>query len=76
MPSFVISVIVFVVLVAGLVLWQRWTRRASKPSSARIDEQIHLAAEVAQRRHVQRFGRASTDIQTTLNGHASAPLKP
>lgn len=76
MESFAVSITVFIIFVAGLVLWQRRTRRASKPSDARIDEQIHLAAEVAQRRHVQRFGRASTDIQTTLNGHPSASLKP
>lgn len=76
MQSFFISVAVFVVLVVGLALWQRRTRRTSKHDGARIDEQIHLAAEVAQRRHVRVFGRASTDIQTTLNGHASAPIKP
>jgi cytochrome oxidase assembly protein ShyY1 len=68
MWSFVTSVLIFIVLVVGLGLWQRRTRRTVRHAAAEVDQQIHAAAEVAQRRHVQRFGRASTDLKHTLNG--------
>jgi hypothetical protein len=70
MWSFLASVIVFVVLVVGLGLWRHFTRREIKQATASVDQQINDAAEVAQRRHVQRFGRASTDLTQTLNGSA------
>lgn len=68
MWSFVTSVVIFIVLVVGLGLWQRRTRRVRRDVSAEVDQQIAAAAEVAQRRHMQRFGRASTDLKHTLNG--------
>lgn len=68
MWSFIASVIVFVVLVVALRLWQYRQRRAIKVETAIVDQRIHDAAEVAQRRHVQRFGRASTDLANTMNG--------
>jgi hypothetical protein len=61
-------VIVFVVLVVTLRLWQYRQRRSIKVETAIVDQRIHDAAEVAQRRHVQRFGRASTDLTDTMNG--------
>lgn len=73
MWSFIASVLIFVILVIALGLWQRRTRRNVKATTAEVDQQIHAAAEVAQRRHVQRFGRASTDLAHTLAG--SAQLK-
>lgn len=75
MWSFIASVLVFTVLVVSLGLWQRRTRRNVKHATAEVDQQIHAAAEVAQRRHVQRFGRASTDLQHTLNGTGPVQLK-
>ena len=71
MQSFLISVVVFSLLVIGFGLWHRWSRRAASPGSERVDEYINSAAEVAQRRHVQHFGRASTDLQQTMNGRAT-----
>lgn len=75
MWSFVASVLIFTVLVVGLGLWQRRTRRTVKHVTAEVDQQIHAAAEVAQRRHVQRFGRASTDLAHTMRGAGSVQLK-
>lgn len=75
MWSFITSVTVFVILVVCLGLWQRRTRRNVKLAAAEVDQQIHAAAEVAQRRHVQRFGRASTDLTHTLNGSGPVHLK-
>lgn len=74
--SFLVSVIVFASLIIIFGLWHRWSRRAPTPGSERISESINEAAEVAQRRHVQRFGRASTDLQQTMNGHVSKHLTP
>jgi hypothetical protein len=70
MWSFLASVTVFIVFVVGLGLWRRLTRREIKRVIVNVDQQINDAAEVAQRRHVQRFGRASTDLTQTLNGAA------
>ncbi len=75
MWSFIASVLVFVTLVVALGLWQRRTRRNVKHVAAEVDQQIHAAAEVAQRRHVQRFGRASTDLAHTMRGASSAHVK-
>jgi hypothetical protein len=71
MWSFLASVIIFTVLVVGLGLWRRFTRREIMLVAKDVNQQIHEVAEVAQRRHVQRFGRASTDLQHTLNGAAN-----
>jgi len=75
MWSSITSVAIFIVLVVVLGLWQRRTRRTIKAASVTVDQQIHAAAEVAQRRHVQRFGRASTDLTQTLNGAGPVHLK-
>lgn len=75
MWSSIASIAIFVVLVIALGLWQRRTRRTIKRASAAVDQQINAAAEVAQRRHVQRFGRASTDLTQTLNGASPVHLK-
>jgi len=75
MWSFIASITIFVVLVVCLGLWQRRTRRNVKHVAREVDQQIHAAAEVAQRRHVQRFGRASTDLTHTLNGAGPVHLK-
>jgi len=75
MWSFVASVLIFTVLVVGLGLWQRRTRRTIRTTTAAVDQQIHEVAEVAQRRHVQRFGRASTDLAHTLNSAGTVHLK-
>ncbi len=75
MWSFIISVLIFVVLVGSLWLWQRKSRRTTKAATAVVDEQINASAEVAQRRHVERFGRASTDLVHTLNGAGHAHIK-
>lgn len=75
MWSSIASVTIFVVLVVALGLWQRRTRRNIKHASVAVDQQIHAAAEVAQRRHVQRFGRASTDLTHTLSGAGPVHLK-
>lgn len=66
MWSFIASVVVFLLLIGGLGFWQRRTRRVIQRESAEVDQQIYNAAEVAQRRHVRRFGRASTDLDQTL----------
>jgi hypothetical protein len=70
MWSFLASVIVFVVLVVGLGFWRRFTHREIKRATVSVDQQISAAADVAQRRHVQRFGHASADLAKTLNGSA------
>jgi hypothetical protein len=72
MWSFIASVIVFVVLIVALRLWQRRQRQHVHGQVAVVDQQIHDVAEVAQRRHVQRFGRPSTDLTNTLNGSAAS----
>lgn len=79
MWSFMASVIIFVALVLILGLWQRRTRKTVQSAHNTVDEQITAAAQVAQRRHVQRFGRASTDLQLhALNGagHSHVHNKP
>ncbi len=75
MWSFIASVIIFVLLVVSLGFWQRRMRRRVKTATAQVDQQIHAAAEVAQRRHVQRFGRENTDLTHTLNGASPVHLK-
>ena len=76
MWSFLASVIVFLTLIAGLGTWQWRTRRVTKAANVQVDQQINEVAEVAQRRHKQRFGRASTDLEPALNGAARhAPSK-
>ena len=47
------------------------SKSSDDPEAKRMDQFLgEYAAEVAQRRHVQRFGRASTDLTQTLNGAA------
>jgi uncharacterized protein YneF (UPF0154 family) len=67
MWSFIASVIVFLVLISGFGFWQRITRRQTKSNAPIVDQQIQSVAEVAQRRHKQRFGRESTGIMEILN---------
>ncbi len=71
MWSFITSVVVFVALIVALRLWQRRQRRQIQDQVAVVDQQICDVAEVAQRRYVKRFGRASTDLNHTLNGHTA-----
>jgi Flp pilus assembly protein TadB len=66
MWSFLASVIVFVVLVSGLALWQRRTRKTIKIETAIVDQEMSNAAEIVQRRHRERFGRASTGLKEAL----------
>ena len=68
MWSFLASVIVFITLISGLGAWQWRIRRVTKAANVQVDQQINEVAEVAQRRHKQRFGRASTDLEPALNG--------
>lgn len=69
MWSFAASVGIFAVLVLVLAMWQRRSRQDARNATQTVDQQISAAAEIAQRRHVQRFGRASTDLQIqALNG--------
>ena len=74
MWSFIASVVVFVVLIIALRLWQRRQRQHVQGQVAVVDQQIQDVAEVAQRRHVQRFGRPNTDLTNSLNGRTA--LKP
>lgn len=72
MWSFLASVFIFVGLVVVLGFWQRRMRQTRQHATATVDQQIHAAVEIAQRRHVKRFGRASTDLQLhALNGHVN-----
>jgi uncharacterized protein HemX len=66
--SFAASVAIFVVLGLGLGLWQWRTRHSTRRVAVEVDQHIHAAAEIAQRRHQQKFGRASTDIAQAMNG--------
>lgn len=66
MESFLVSVIMFVVLVGGLAFWQRRVRRTVQVDTSKIDREISNAAEIAQRRHKQRFGRASTGLEEAI----------
>lgn len=66
MGSFLISIIVFVVAGIALVIWKRVTRKRFKIEIAHLDEQLAEVAEVAQRRHKKRFGRASTDLNASF----------
>jgi hypothetical protein len=75
MESFIVSILVFIVMVGGLGVWQHRTRRSIKEENSHVEHQIEAAAEVAQRRHVRRFGRASTDLDATIKRalHHAAP---
>lgn len=66
MISFFISIGIFLVLVSSAGVWQYRQRKDVKIQTAQLDQEIARSAEVAQRRHVQRFGRASTDIERTF----------
>ena len=66
MESFIVSILVFVTMVGGLGIWQHHTRRSIKEENSHVEQQIEAAAEVAQRRHVRRFGRSSTDLDATI----------
>ena len=68
MWSFIGSVILFVVLGVVLILWRHVTKKKLSVEREQIDQQINAAAEVAQRRHKSKFGRASTDLNDSLNG--------
>jgi hypothetical protein len=74
MESFLVSIIVFIVAGIALGIWKHATRKRFKIEVAHLDEQIAEVAEVAQRRHKKRFGRASTDLNAsftiTANGGA------
>ena len=77
MWSFIASVFIFTLLVAVFGLWQRRTRKTVAVAHDTVDQQITAAAEVAQRRHVERFGRASTDLQLrVLNGAGHGHVQP
>jgi uncharacterized membrane protein len=67
MQSFIVSVIVFVVLVLVLAFWQRRVRRTVEVDTSKIEHEINAAAEIAQRRHKQRFGRASTGLEEAIH---------
>lgn len=66
MGSFLVSIIVFVLAGIALVIWKRKTRSASQIETRVLDESIAEVAKVAQRRHKQRFGRASTDLNASF----------
>lgn len=76
MESFLISVIAFVALALSLGVWRHVTKKTTKNQAAQVDRQIVQAAEVAQRRHKQRFGRASTDLNNSLNGALPREAQP
>jgi len=67
MWSFLVSVIVFVTLIGGLGLWQYRLRKTTKNEAARVDQEIHKVAEIAQRRHVRRYGKEDTGLHQTLS---------
>jgi hypothetical protein len=68
MWSFIVSVIIFAALIGGLGFWQHRSRKTIKSEATRVDQEINKAAEIAQRRHVQRFGKEDTGLQQTLSG--------
>lgn len=65
MDQFFVSITIFLVLCAGAGIWQHRTRRVREAITAQVDQTIMATAEIAQRRHVERFGRASTDLTHT-----------
>jgi len=72
MWSFLISAGLFLALVLGLGLWQYRTRKTTKHAAQQVDQEIFRAAEIAQRRHVQRFGKENTGLHDTLSGKMEA----
>jgi hypothetical protein len=72
MWSFIASVLMFLGMVGGLGAWQRTARRAIREQAAATERQIARAAEVAQRRHLRRYGSTSQDLTTALQNHHQA----
>jgi hypothetical protein len=77
MISFVVSTLLFLVLVIGVsVVGHRQRRRqASAPpaalSSDEADQAIYETGGVAVRRHTSRFGREPTGVHEILSAHSS-----
>ena len=67
--SFLLSMAVFILLVGGLGLWQNFWSRALRAQVNKVDRALSRAAQIAQRRHTQRFGEAHPQIPVTANGH-------
>lgn len=67
MWSFIGSAAAFVLLVVALGLWQYRIRKNHKNMIQAVDQEIHRAAEVAQRRHKQRYGKEDTGLHQTLH---------
>lgn len=65
MWSFFASVALFFALLVFSALWQR---RHPRPPDTAVDEDIHKAAEIAQRRHRKKYGREDTGLHRTLQG--------
>lgn len=68
MLSFLISVLLFVGFIGGMGFWQRAARRQVQAQLEATERQIARAAEVAQRRYVQRYGHTDPDLHRTING--------
>jgi hypothetical protein len=68
MWSFVSSISVFLVLLVVLGCVQYRARKAARGESSRVDEEMQRAGQIAQRRHVLRFGKEDTGLHEALNG--------
>ena len=62
MWSFVLSVLMFLGFVGGLGIWQRTSRRAQRAALAVTEQQIAQAVQVAQRRHLRRYGSTHPEL--------------
>ena len=67
MWSFLLSAGLFIALVLTLGVWQFRTRKTSNVVAMQVDQEITRAAEIAQRRHVQRFGTEDKELREALS---------
>lgn len=66
MWSFLGSAGAFLLLVLVLGFWQHRSRKRLNDTAQKVDQEIQRAAEIVQRRHVQRYGREDTGLNQAL----------
>lgn len=72
MWSFVATLVLFLIVTISAAVMHHRQRKKMDVAFEQSERAIREAGEVAQRRHVQRFGREDTGLHNTL----SAPTRP
>ena len=69
------TVLIFGVLLTAMLLSGRVHKQQMKETTDRVDTAVQVAAEVAQKRHIQKFGKEDTQVNKILDPEGSNKIK-